>query len=185
MSYNYTSHNPKNLYFISFPLLKQLDAFKNNECEAILTESLSFFQKEKGTEITALCMMGGYVHLIFRNVENLEPESVSADLKHFVNKAIIRSIKGNRIENSYGFLPASLKKVIRYSSDVKHDPFWKHDNKPIGLRSIKSSKERIGSIHQNRLAAGLVFNSEDDNKNNTGEKRMPKDILVFRMFDEV
>ncbi len=133
--------------------------------------------------------MTNHVHLIFRSVQGLKPELVLGDFKRFTSKAIVKSIKENRTESRREFLLEQFKKAAENSSNVKKYQFWRHDNKPIELWSTKVIKEKVNYIHQNPVAAGLVFRPEEYVYSSAidyaGETGMLRNIIVFRMFDEM
>jgi REP element-mobilizing transposase RayT len=84
MSRNYKFHNPEGLYFVSFAVVNWLDVFTRNQYKDILIDSLSFCQREKGMEIIAWCIMTNHVHLIFRVVNDGQPQLVLGDFKRFI-----------------------------------------------------------------------------------------------------
>jgi REP element-mobilizing transposase RayT len=161
MSRNYKFHNPEGLYFVSFAVVNWLDVFTRNQYKDILIDSLSFCQREKGMEIIAWCIMTNHVHLIFRVVNDGQPQLVLGDFKRFTSKALIKAIKENNRESRREFLLEQFKKAAESSSNVKQYQFWRHDNKPIELWSNKVIQEKINYIHQNPVEAGLVFKAED------------------------
>jgi len=127
----------------------------------ILLESLSFCQKEKGMEIVAWCIMSNHVHLIFRSVNRQPPALLLGDFKRFTSKALVKAIQENPHESRKGILLDQFKKAAQMTSNVKDYQFWRHDNKPIELWSNKVIQEKVSYIHNNPVAAGLVFRPED------------------------
>ena len=59
---------------------------------------------------------------------------------------------------------------------------WRHDNKPIELRSNKVISEKIKYVHQNPVEEGLVFNLEDylysSALDYAGKKGILEDVIV-------
>lgn len=50
------------------------------------------------------CIMTNHVHLIFRSIGNIAPESILGDFKRFTSKAIVKTIKENIRESRKEFL---------------------------------------------------------------------------------
>lgn len=50
MSRHYKFHNPKGVYFVSYAVVKWLDALTRPQYKDIIIDSLHFCQKEKGME---------------------------------------------------------------------------------------------------------------------------------------
>ncbi|MCH2234904.1 MAG: transposase [Crocinitomicaceae bacterium] len=161
MSRNYKFHNPDATYFVSFAVVDWIDVFTKNEYKNILVESLSFCQSNKGMEIYAWCIMTNHVHIVFRSSEDQPPQLLLGDFKRFTSNQIVEAIKQNPSEGRKEFLLERFKIAASKSSNVKHNQFWRHDNKPIELWSSKVIKEKIDYIHNNPVEAGLVFRPED------------------------
>ena len=93
MSRNYKFHNPEGIYFVSFAVVEWIDVFTRLEYKNLLSDSLSYCQKEKGMEIFSWCVMSNHVHLVFRVASEEKPEKILGDFKRFTSKAIIKEIK--------------------------------------------------------------------------------------------
>ena len=103
-----------------------LDVFTRNENKDLFLESLQFYQKNKGLEIHAWCIMTNHVHLVFRSINDQKPESLIGDLKRFTSQSIVKSIQENsrdpslkgelakqsRREFLLDFLRKKLKRVL-------------------------------------------------------------------------
>ncbi len=186
MSRNYKFHNPKGLYFVSFAVVGWLDVFTRNDYKDILVESLQYCQKNKGMEIHAWCIMTNHVHLIFRSINDQNPELLLGDFKRFTSNKIITAIQENPRESRKEFLLEFFKKEADKSSNVKHYQFWRHDSKPIELWSNKVIQQKIAYIHNNPVEEGIVFRAEDYKYSSatdySGEKGLLDDICVFQFF---
>ena len=97
----------------------------------------------------------------------------------------MKAIQENQKESRKEFLLAQFQKAAKKSLNVKQHQFWRHDNKPIELWSNSVIKEKIGYIHSNPVAAGLVFIAEDYSRavDDAGEKGLLDNIFVFMTFD--
>ncbi len=187
MSRNYKFHNPNSLYFIRFAVVGWLDVFIRNEYKDLFIESLVYYQKEKGLEIHAWCIMTSHIHLVFRSIKGQKPELLIGDLKRFTSKSIVKAIQENPKESRKEFLLDFFRNEGEKSPNVTHYQFWRHDNKPIELWSNKVIKQKIDYVHNNPVEAGLVYKAEDyvysSATDYTGQKGIVDDIMVFRSFD--
>lgn len=186
MSRNYKFHSADGLYFVSFVVVDWLDVFTRNEYKNLLLESLAFCQRKKGMEIIAWCIMTNHVHLVFRSVKNQNPALLLGDFKRFTSKALVKAITDNPRESRRGFLLISFAKAAQKGSNVSNYQFWRHDNKPIELWSNKVIQEKITYIHNNPVAAGIVYKPADyiyiSAMDYAGEKGMVGDVVVFQYF---
>ncbi|NOQ72228.1 MAG: transposase [Crocinitomix sp.] len=161
MSRNYKFHNPTAPYFVSFAVIDWLDIFTRNEYKDILLDCLRYCQKNKGMEIYAWCIMTNHVHLVFRSMEDQPPELLLGDFKRFTSNAVVKAIKENQRESRKEFLLEKFGVAADKSSNVKHNQFWRHDNRPIQLWSNKVISQKIRYIHDNPVEEGYVFRPED------------------------
>ena len=88
---------------MSFAVVGWLDVFTRNEYKDLVIESLEFCQKNKGMELHAWCIMTSHVHLIFRSINNQNPElllapdrSGSRDLQAEILQKQFKKILGTR-----------------------------------------------------------------------------------------
>jgi REP element-mobilizing transposase RayT len=161
MSRNYKFNNPNSLYFVSFAVVYWIDVLTNNEYKNKVLEALKYSQVNKGMEIMAWCIMNNHVHIIFRSINGIKPETLLGDLKRFTSKEIVKAIRENPKESRREYLLEHFSKAAEKSSNVKQYQFWRHDNKPIELWSNKVIAQKINYIHQNPVKKGLVFKAED------------------------
>ncbi len=185
MSRNYKFHNPKGLYFVSFAVVGWLDVFTRNEYKDLVIESLEFCIKNKGMEIHAWCIMTNHVHLIFRSIDNQNPELLLGDFKRFTSRSIIKAIQENARESRKEFLLEYFKKEAQNSSNTTNFQFWRHDNKPIELWSNEVIQQKIDYIHNNPVEEGIVFRPEDYKYSSASDYAGVKGILevcVFQYF---
>ena len=174
-----------------------LDVFTRNEYKDLFLESLQFYQKNKGLEIHAWCILTNHGHLVFRSINDQKPELLIGDIKRFTSQSIVKSIQENSRDPSLKgelakqsrreFLLDFFKKEAEKSSNVKHYQFSRHDNKPIELWSNKVIQQKIDYVHNNPVEEGLVYKPEDyvysSATNYAGQKGLVDDVIVFRMFD--
>ena len=156
MSRSHKFHNPKGVYFVSFAVTDWIDAFSRREYRDIVLDSLRFCQNKKGMQIYAWCIMTNHVHLVFSSRDNQKPELVLGDLKRFTSRKIVEAIKAHPSESRKEWMLERFSLAAKQSSNVKHQQFWRHDNKPIELWSNAVIDEKIDYIHQNPVEAGFV-----------------------------
>jgi REP element-mobilizing transposase RayT len=163
-----------------------LDVFTRNEYKDLFLGSVVFCQKNKGLEIHAWCIMSNHVHLVFRSINDQNPELLIGDLKRFTSRSIVKSIQENPRESRKEFLLDFFKNEAEKSSNVKHHQFWRHDNKPIESWSNKVIQQKIDYVHNNPVEEGLVYKPEDYVYSSAidyaGQKGLIDDVVLFRMF---
>lgn len=186
MSRNYKFHNPKALYFVTFAVVGWLDVFTRNDYKDLLVESLEFCQEKKGMEIHAWCIMTSHVHLLFRSIQEQNPELLLGDFKRFISRSITKSIQVNPKESRKEFLLEFFKKEAAKTSNTSTNQFWRHDNKLIELWSNEVIQHKIDYIHNNPVAQGYVFRPEDYKYSSasdySGEKRVLNNVVVFQYY---
>jgi REP element-mobilizing transposase RayT len=184
MSRNYKFLNPDGVYFVSFAVVEWLDVFTRDEYKNILIDSIHYCQKQKGMEVFAWCIMSTHVHLVFRSAGDRKPELLIGDFKRFTSKAIVKAIMENPKEGRKEFLLEQFLKAGNKSSNVKQYQFWRHDNHPIELWSNKVIDEKIDYIHNNPVAANMVFRAEDYKYSSAadyaGEKGILNNVIVVK-----
>ena len=182
MSRNYKFHNPEGTYFVSFAVVEWIDVFTRTVYKNILLDSLEYCQKEKGMEVFAWCIMTNHMHLVFRSINGIPPQTILGDFKRYTSKAIVNAIIENPKESRKEWLLEQFEKAGKESSNVNKYQFWRHDNRPIELWSNKVIFEKINYIHQNPVEEGLVFRPEDyiysSARDYSGEKGILNGVIV-------
>jgi REP element-mobilizing transposase RayT len=161
MSRNYRFHNPEGVYFVSFAVVNWLEVFTINKYKDILLDSLRYCQVNKGMEIFAWCIMTNHMHLVFRSVEGQKPGALLGDFKKFTSRKIVQAIKNNDTDVRNEMLLNQFKKTADKVSNGYNYQFWRQDNMPIERWSNKIIDQKINYIHNNPVAAGLVYRCED------------------------
>jgi hypothetical protein len=126
------------------------------------------------------------MHLVFRSSGEIKPEDLLGDFKRFTSNAIVQAIIDNPKESRKNWLLEQFSKAAEQSSNVKHNQFWRHNNKPIELWSNKVITEKINYIHNNPVEEGLVFRPEDyvysSARDYSGEKGLLNNVIVVDLF---
>ena len=184
MSRNSKFRNPEGMYFVRFAVVNWIDALTRTEYKNIILDSLAYCQKEKGMEIFAWCIMTNHMHLVFRCINDFQPQNVLGDFKRFTSKKIVNAIKENPKESRREFLLEQFSNAAKSVSNVNNYQFWRHDNKPIELWSNKVIFEKINYVHNNPVNDGLVYHPEEyvysSARDYAGEKGLLNDIIVVK-----
>ena len=130
--------------------------------------------------------MTSHVHLIFRSIEEQNPELLLGDFKRFTSRSVIKAIKENPRESRKEFLLDYFKKEAQKTSNTTNNQFWRHDNQPIEIWSLKVFEQKIDYTHNNPVEEGFVFRSEDYKYSSAtdyaGQKGILDNIVVFQYF---
>ncbi len=161
MGSSYKFHNPDGVYFVSFAVVEWLDVFTRNIYKDFLLDCLRYCQKHKQLEIFAWCIMTNHIHLVFRTGENHKPEVVLGDFKRYSSRELVKAIASNNRESRREFLLSRFRAAALKSSNVKNYQFWRHDNHPVEIWSNKFISQKIRYVHNNPVAAGMVFKAEE------------------------
>jgi len=153
--------NSNELYFLTITVVDWIDVFNRKElCEDLL-ESLKYCQQNKGLEIYAWCLMPSHLHLVV-SVEqgDVTLSDVMRDFKKFTSKKIVKSIS-EIIESRKDWLLRHFAYAGKYNPKIKEYKFWQDGFHPIELSTGKFIEQKINYIHQNPVAAGIVYRAED------------------------
>ena len=154
MSRKYKFYNPTGAYFVTFAVQEWIEVFKEIDYINILVESLEYCQKHKGLEIYAWCIMTNHVHLLVRAVGDNLLQDILRDFKKYTSKVIVKAIKSNEDKSNNKWL---IEKFIT----LEGIRFWRPDNKPIEVWSIKITYQKLNYIHRNPVKAGFVQRPEE------------------------
>lgn len=103
--------------------------------------------------------------------------------KRHTSKAVVRAIDQNHRESRKEILLNAFKRNGAQNSNVKHNQFWRQNNKPIELWSKKVISQKIKYIHNNPVEQGYVFRPEDYQYSSavdySGEKGVLDGVIVI------
>ena len=150
MGFKYTVHSDK-LYFLTHTVVDWIDVFTRQELAMIVVDSLNYCISNKGLEVFAWCLMPSHLHMIARTAEadgNLS--NIMRDFKKFTSKKIVKTIPE---------INESRKEwLIRHlQTGVNSFQVWKEGMHPIELYSQKFMDQKLDYIHNNPVAAGIVY----------------------------
>ena len=100
--------------------------------------------------------MTSHVHLIFRSIEEQNPELLLGYFKRFTSRSVIKAIQENPRESRKEFLLDYFKKEAQKTSNTTNNQFWRHDNQPIEIWSLKVFEQKIDYIHNNPVEWGFI-----------------------------
>jgi len=92
--------------------------------------------------------MPSHVHLIYRAKDN-NPDVVLGRFKEHTAKQLIKAIGENIQESRKEWLLRMFKRAGSKSSNVTHNQFWQHNNRPIELWSAEVIQQKGDYIHDN------------------------------------
>jgi putative transposase len=161
MGFKYRITTNDELYFLTITVVDWIDVFTRKElCEDLL-DSLRYCQQHKGLKVYAWCLIPSHLHLVV----SVDPgpdrlSDIMRDFKKFTSKKIIQSI--NEIaESRRDWLLRHFAYAGKYDPKIKNYRLWKEGLHPIELTTAKFIEQKINYIHQNPVAAGMVYRAED------------------------
>ncbi len=160
MSEKYKFNDPDDIYFITPTITGWVDIFtKPAYCEIILN-SLKYCQENKGLVIHAWVIMSSQIHLIVsRNSKPLLSE-ILRDFKRFTAIEIIKTMQATNESQKHWILEI-FKSAANNLRRIDNYKVWQDGNHPIVLISNSMSKQKLEYLHNNPVAAGIVYNQED------------------------
>lgn len=155
MSRRYKFLNKEGLYFVSFATVNWIDVFVRPIYNDIIVQSLTYCRNNLGLELYCWCIMPSHLHLIFRAKEHY-PDILLGRFKEYTSKQLIKAIEENIQESRKEWMLWMFKRAGTKSSNVKHNQFWQHNNRPIELWSPDVIEQKAEYIHNNPVVSGFV-----------------------------
>ena len=156
----YKIRNVEGIHFITFAVVEWVDVFTRSEYKDILVESLSFCQEKKGLILYCWCIMSNHVHFM-ASAQNKNLSDILRDFKKFTSTQITTAILKNPQESRKNWMVDIFRNAAKENSRNTGYQFWRQDNHPIECFSFDFTKQKLDYIHNNPVAAGIVFNPED------------------------
>jgi putative transposase len=122
-------------HFVTFSVIKWIDALSRPQYKDIVVASLKYCIQNKGLLLHAWVIMNNHVHLIISSKEN-KLEDIIRDLKRHTSKELLETIDNNPQESRKGWMMWLFKSAGAANSNNKNYQFWEQDNHPI-LLSIR------------------------------------------------
>ena len=156
----YKIRNTEGIHFITFAVAEWVDVFTRREYKDLLVESLAFCQEKKGLILYAWCIMSNHVHFMASAREH-NLSDILRDFKKYTSTKVTSAIIKNPQESRKDWMVDIFKKAGKENSRNTVYQFWRQDNHPIECFSYDFTKQKLNYIHNNPVAAGIVFNPED------------------------
>lgn len=104
--------------------------------------------------------MTSHIHMII-GTENGALPDILRDFKSFTSRHIRKAIEGSVRESRKEWMLS-----LMYNSGIENDrnkdfQFWQQHNHPIELNTSEMLEQRLGYIHNNPVALGLVEKEEE------------------------
>jgi putative transposase len=129
-------------------------------------ESFKYCQQKKGLHLHAYVIMSNHIHLVVSVDDGFTVSDFIRDCKKFTSTRILDAIENSGIESRRDWMLHQFKYYASlHTRNEKYHPDsyreWEQDNHPIELESPAFTQQKIDYIHQNPVAAGLVYRAED------------------------
>ena len=133
--------------------MKWIPVFINEKYFEIITDSMTFCQKNKGLKIFAYVIMDNHFHMV---VSNINLSNVISSLKKFSAKRIIDELKNDR---KYWLLNQLKYYKLRHKKQSEHQ-VWQEGFHPKEIISEDMLARIIDYIHYNPVKRGYVDEPE-------------------------
>jgi putative transposase len=157
----YIIHDQQAMYYLTFTIVGWIDVFTRQSYRDIMIESFKHCQREKGLHLHAYVIMSNHVHLIVSVDEGFTVSDFIRDCKKFTSKKILHEIENSGIESRKDWMLHQFKYYASLHTRNEKYQLWEQDNHPIELSSPAFIQQKIDYIHDNPVAAGLVYKAED------------------------
>ena len=161
MSTKYKTGDNEIPHFITFSVIKWIDALTRNEYKDIIVDSLKHCIERKGMILNAWIIMSNHVHLIMRARQGHVIGHILRDLKKFTSRQIFAAIKSNPRESRKDWMIWMFERAGKKNSSNENFQFWQHGNHPVELGTPGMLRERFDYLHENPVKAGIVFEPQD------------------------
>ena len=156
MSRKYKILDQEGMYFLTMTVVDWIDVFTREKYKKIITESLTYCQKEKGLIVFAYVIMSNHIHLIAMAKQGYNLTAIIRDFKVFTAKKIMRELHSSS-ESRKDWILLLLKAHAQNKNLKKQtSQFWQQGNHPIELYSNPVINQKLEYIHLNPVRAGWV-----------------------------
>jgi len=157
----YIIHNQHAVYFLTFTVVGWIDIFSRQSYRDIVIESFKYCQLKKGLHLHAYVIMSNHIHLIVSVDDDFTVSDFIRDCKKFTSTRILDAIENSGVESRRDWMLHQFKYYASLHTRNEKYQLWEQDNHPIELESPAFTQQKIDYIHQNPVAAGLVYRAED------------------------
>ena len=150
MGFKYAIRSDRS-HFLTHTITGWADLFTRKELAEIIVNSLNFCIQSKGLEVYAWCLMPSHLHMIANsNKPDASLSDIMRDFKKFTSKAIIDCIQ-TTLESRKEWL------IKLFAHGEGAFQVWQEGMHPEELFTAKFTKQKLDYIHENPVAAGLVY----------------------------
>jgi putative transposase len=159
MSRNYKFHDQERPYFVTFSVVRWIDAFTRREYKNIIIDSLKYCIENKGLQLYAWVIMSNHIHLII-GTNNKPMQDILRDIKRHTSKAIVKAISENIQESRREWMLWFFEREGKGNPNNEQYQFWQQGNHPIELWSNDVIDQKLDYLHNNPVTAGWVDEPE-------------------------
>lgn len=157
----YKIRNQNAIHFITFSVIKWVDALTRKEYKDILIDSLKHCQENKGLLIHCWVIMNNHVHFILSAIEGFKLSNILRDFKKHTSSKILETMEENDQDPERNRMLDIFRKAGRENIRNSNYQFWQQDNHPKELFGNSMIEQKMDYIHNNPVKAGIVDNPED------------------------
>lgn len=159
MSRNYKFDDQDRPYFVTFSVVRWIDALTRREYKDIIVDSLKYCIDNKGLELFAWVIMSNHVHLII-GTRDKPMQSILRDIKRHASKKITEAIAENMGESRREWMLWFFEREGKANPNNEQYQFWQQGNHPIELWSNKVIDQKLDYLHNNPVTVGWVDEPE-------------------------
>jgi len=160
MSSGYKIRNQFIPYYLTLTVVGWVDIFTRKQCKDIIINSFKYCQNNKGLKVHAYVIMSNHIHLIVSADEKSDGLSnIIRDFKKYTSKSLIKWVINNNKESRSAWMELVFKYHAKYKSNNSTYQLWQQHNRPKAIMYPRFTRQKIGYIHFNPIAAGLVDNA--------------------------
>jgi REP element-mobilizing transposase RayT len=125
---------------------------EDNRFKDIITDSMSFLQKDNRAVIYGFVIMQNHFHMIWQILGEHKREDVQRDFLKFTSQQILKVLRN---ENS------SMQNELLVNAQDRKRQVWERNSLGVPLWSEKVIWQKLDYIHQNPVKAGFCKYAED------------------------
>ena len=147
-------------YFLTMTVVDWIDLFTRRELMEVITDSLNYCIDNKGLHVYGWCLMPSHLHMLANTDGNIQLSDVVRDFKKFTCKKCIETIITEK-ESRRKWLLDKFNFAARIHPKNKEWKVWQDGNHAIEIYSEKFTWQKLKYIHNNPVAAKIVYNEQD------------------------
>jgi putative transposase len=160
MARKYKFHDQRQLYFVTFTIVRWIDVFIREDYRNIFYESVAYCQKHKGLEVYGYCIMTSHIHMII-GTKGETLSDIIRDLKSFTSRSIRKCIENSTTESRKEWMLWMFGRIGKRNDRNIDFQLWEQHNHPIELSTPAMMQRCLHYIHKNPVEIGLVEKEEE------------------------